>query len=150
MNPFKQSNENIKIRYFFRQGFQSLKFFNLRINYNLDDYEQRNISWSFSTIKQAILITMNGWITILYLLCWIIWSKNDYLISIDIYNKILHLNNGNFIVIELIIVFILREYLYYKHLIQFINYKSKINDFLIKYWHYDDNELLSEFRNHLI
>nr|XP_027196933.1 uncharacterized protein LOC113791364 [Dermatophagoides pteronyssinus] len=150
MNPFKQSNENIKIRYFFRQGFQSLKFFNLRINYNLNDYEQRNISWSFSTIKQSILITMNGWITILYLLCWIIWSKNDYLISIDIYNKILHLNNGNFIVIELIIVFILREYLYYKHLLQFINYKSKINDFLIKYWHYDDNELLSEFRNHLI
>ncbi|KAH9493872.1 hypothetical protein DERF_014600 [Dermatophagoides farinae] len=67
-----------KLNNFFRHGFEIIKFYNLRINYDLFDYQQRKISWTYSTIKPAIWITLNGWISIVYLSCLIIWPHNDY------------------------------------------------------------------------
>ena len=145
-NPFRRSNEqNVEIEPFFQHCSQSIRFYTLRIDYNLLDYEQKNISYTFSNVKRAIFLVLNGWITILYLFCFILWPRNDYLLSIDDYDKIVHSKRNDFIVIEMIIVFTLRECLYYHHLNELIKYKSKLNEFLIKYWHYDDNKLSFEF-----
>uniref|UniRef100_A0A6P6YGT7 Uncharacterized protein LOC113798170 n=1 Tax=Dermatophagoides pteronyssinus TaxID=6956 RepID=A0A6P6YGT7_DERPT len=130
--------------------FQSIKLYALRIDYHLFDYEQKIIYWSFSTIKRAIFVTLNAWITILFLLCWVLWPHNDYLINIDTIDKIVHSNRNDFIAIELIIVFVLRECLFYHHLFELIKYKSKLTEFFIKYCHYNDNELSFEYRNHLL
>ncbi|KAH9425032.1 FH2 domain-containing protein 1 [Dermatophagoides pteronyssinus] len=143
-------DQNIRINDIIRQGFQSVKFYALRIDYDLDDYEQRKIFWTFSMIKRTIILELNLLISIMFLFSYVIWPHNDYLISIDIFDKIVNANRNDFIVIDMIIVFILRECLYYYHLNEFIHYKSKINEFLIKYWHYNDNELSSEYRYYLI
>nr|XP_027196926.1 uncharacterized protein LOC113791356 [Dermatophagoides pteronyssinus] len=100
------------------------------ITVRLNDYEQQNISWTFSSVKRAILITLIVWLTILFLLIIVIWPQNDYLISIEIFNEIVHSKRNDFIVIETII--------------------SKITEFLMKYCQYDDCELLSKYRNNLI
>ncbi|KAH9425031.1 hypothetical protein DERP_009256 [Dermatophagoides pteronyssinus] len=50
----------------------------------------------------------------------------------------------------MIIVFVLRECLFYHHLFELIKYKSKITEFLMKYCQYDDCELSFEYQNHLI
>uniref|UniRef100_A0A6P6YGC9 Uncharacterized protein LOC113797649 n=1 Tax=Dermatophagoides pteronyssinus TaxID=6956 RepID=A0A6P6YGC9_DERPT len=114
------------------------------------DYEQQNISWTFSLIKRAILITLNVWISIVFLLIIVIWPQNDYLISIEMLNEIVHSNRNDFIIIETIIAFVLRECLYYYHLFELIQYKSKITEIIIKYCQYDDNELSLKYRNYLI
>nr|XP_027196925.1 uncharacterized protein LOC113791355 [Dermatophagoides pteronyssinus] len=71
----------------------------------------------------------------MFLFSYVIWPHNDYLISIDIFDKIVNANRNDFIVIDMIIVFILQ---------------SKINEFLIKYWHYNDDKISFKNRNHLI
>ncbi|XP_075681368.1 uncharacterized protein LOC113797649 [Dermatophagoides pteronyssinus] len=151
MNPFKPfNNEIVEIKHFIRNGFQTIKFYALRIDYDLVDYEHQNICWTFSKIKRSVFLLINGCISLLYLSLCVLWPHNDYLISMEIYDEIVNSKRNDFIVIEMIIVFILRECLYYYHLLQFIKYKSKINEFIIKYWHYNDNELSSEYRYYLI
>nr|XP_046913248.1 uncharacterized protein LOC124494134 [Dermatophagoides farinae] len=147
---FKPSIENAEIKFCIRRGFEIFKFYNLRINYDLFDYQQRKISWTYSTIKPAIWITLNGWISIVFLVCLIIWPHNDYVISIDTFDKIIGSKRNDFIVIEMIIVFILHDYLWYHFLLEVIHYKSSMNDFFINNWQYDDQQLAPQYRNYLI
>ena len=150
INLFRRSNQpNVKIKYFFMEIFQSIKFYAIRIDYQFLDYEQQNISWTFSTIKRAILFTLNSWLTIVYLFCLILWPRNDYLLSIETFDKIVYSNRNDFIIIEMIIVFVLRECLFYNYLKELIKYKSKLTEFLMKYCQYDDCELSIENQNHL-
>ena len=147
---FRRSDQKAEIKFCIRRGFEIIKFYNLRINYDLSDYEQRKISWTYSKIKRAILITLNEWISIVFLVCLIIWPHNDYVMSIDTFDKIIGSKRNDFIVIEMIIVFILHDYLWYHFLLEVIHYKSSMNDFFIDNWQYDDQQLAPQHRNYLI
>ncbi|KAH9522983.1 hypothetical protein DERF_006536 [Dermatophagoides farinae] len=117
---------------------------------NISSAMQRKISWTYSTIKPAIWITLNGWISIVFLVCLIIWPHNDYVMSIDTFDKIFGSKRNDFLVIHMIIVFILHEYFWYHFLLEVIHYKSAMNDFFINNWQYDDQQLSPQHRNYLI
>ncbi|KAH9425033.1 hypothetical protein DERP_009258 [Dermatophagoides pteronyssinus] len=54
-------------------GFQTIKFYALRIDYDLFDYKHQNICWTFSKIKRSVFLLINGCISLLYLLLCVVW-----------------------------------------------------------------------------
>lgn len=58
--------------------FECLKFYVFRLEYSLNEYEQRQIPWTYKTFKRTIWITLNSWINILFI-SYVVLDQNPIL-----------------------------------------------------------------------
>nr|XP_027200275.1 uncharacterized protein LOC113794356 [Dermatophagoides pteronyssinus] len=80
----------------FIEGFENFKTYSFRLNYSLSDYRNRNIHYSYQTIKRTIWMTLNAWIVLMILFATIYFENNPYILDyhhLDLINYRSSINN---------------------------------------------------------
>ncbi|KAH9501004.1 hypothetical protein DERF_011877 [Dermatophagoides farinae] len=120
------SNPETKISEIIYYGFRYFQYFILRINYTWEEYQLHRIPRTYRRLRQAILMSFNAWLVIIFLVIYI--YSEDSSIWISIYWP--------------------QQSLFYFVLV--INYKSPIQSMAYKTLLFDEKRLAANYHRHLI
>ncbi|KAH9497035.1 hypothetical protein DERF_013048 [Dermatophagoides farinae] len=149
--PFKRKSDHI-IRPLVKYSFHSLKYLIIRINYQLWQYQQRQIPLTYSSIRPAILITITGWMSTIMWFSKIQWGRAVFPITNDDSARIFHISCFTICVKFMTVVSCILEFLWIIFIRKLLKYESGLNDFLIYYSSHHKNiemEITSQNRKYL-
>ncbi|OTF75333.1 hypothetical protein BLA29_001738 [Euroglyphus maynei] len=129
--------------------FECLKYYVFRLQYTADDYKQRQIPLSYRTFRRTIWITMNSWINIIGLIQIAIYPTGIQMKTMKYMEHKFHFQRVDLIISNLIITYLLLEYLWFILFADIIRYNFKANELVIKYNHYDDDQLEQKYRHYM-
>ncbi|KAH9493678.1 hypothetical protein DERF_014416 [Dermatophagoides farinae] len=123
----------IRISDVINECFECLKFYVFRLEYSLNEYEQRQIPWTYKTFKRTIWITLNSWINIFTIEQLLHFERSDLLLQFQIFT------------------FIILEALWYKKFRMILTYNYNAHFIVRKYGNHfnDDHEIEQSNRRHL-
>ena len=149
--PFKRKSDHI-IRPLVKYSFHSLKYLIIRINYQLWQYQQRQIPLTYSSLRPAILITITGWMSTIMWFSKIQWGRAVFPITNDDSARIFHISCFTICVKFMTVVSCILEFLWIIFIRKLLKYESGLNDFLIYYSRHHKNiemEITSKNRKYL-
>ncbi|XP_075681149.1 uncharacterized protein LOC142646360 [Dermatophagoides pteronyssinus] len=146
---FRQKPDNI-LRPLVRYSFVALKYLIVRINYQLWQYQQRQISLTYSSLIPAIIITTTGWICTIFWIAKTQWPNDVFPVTIDESARIFHIPCFMIVVRFMIVINCILEILWIIFIRKVLNYDSGINDLLIYYSiHDDDLDIFQQYKQYL-
>lgn len=131
--------------------FECLKFYVFRLEYSLNEYEQRQIPWTYKTFKRTIWITLNSWINILFI-SYVVLDQNPILSkSLVTIEQLLHFERSDLLLQFQIFTFIILEALWHKKFRMILTYNYNAHFIVRKYGNHfnDDHEIEQSNRRHL-
>ncbi|KAH7643922.1 hypothetical protein HUG17_6284 [Dermatophagoides farinae] len=149
--PFKRKSDHI-IRPLVRYSFHSLKYLIIRINYQLWQYQQRQIPLTYSSIRPAILITITGWICTIMWFSKIQWERAVFPLTYDDSARIFHISCFTVCIKFMIVVNCILEFLWIIFIRKLLKYESGLNDLFLYYSRHHKNiemEITSKNRKYL-
>ncbi|KAH9419735.1 hypothetical protein DERP_001566 [Dermatophagoides pteronyssinus] len=146
---FSTENELQMMDDIFIEGFENFKTYSFRLNYSLSDYRNRNIHYSYQTIKRTIWMTLNAWIVLMILFATIYFENNPYILDYHHLDRIFNIENIKILLIGLFFCYIILEYLWLHLFRQVINYRSSINNFFINNIPFDSKKLQTDSLTYL-
>uniref|UniRef100_A0A6P6YCK3 Uncharacterized protein LOC113796553 n=1 Tax=Dermatophagoides pteronyssinus TaxID=6956 RepID=A0A6P6YCK3_DERPT len=129
--------------------FECFKFYIIRLEYSLNDYENHRIPMNIHTYWRAIWITTICWINIIGIIRTVIYPNTIELNAINALETKFHLKRMNLILSHLIIAYLLLDYLWLILFRNIIGYRFDANKLFIKYIQYDDEQLERKYYNYL-
>lgn len=73
LQKFDRINEIFAIR------FEDMKYFTLRVEYTLLEYENKEIEWTLKRLRRSILVAFRSFLAIVYLWIMILWPQFPWL-----------------------------------------------------------------------
>lgn len=133
----------------FCRCFECWKHLSHRLEYSLECYQNHCIKWNFHTLKRTIHMTTRAWIIIISLLWIIIWPHDRLFMNVENFDEISQIKRSDLVIIELIIIFIVLEWMWF-HIFKGIwIYRSSWNDFIVINYRFDDHQLRQDFHEYL-
>ncbi|KAH9501465.1 hypothetical protein DERF_012310 [Dermatophagoides farinae] len=135
----------------FEHGFRYWKYFSFRMEFTLIDYVNNHIPHTYQTFKRPLLITVNAWISIIYLTVLTIFPDCSLLISLKHIEQMIKFEGSNLMTMDILIGCAFVEWMWFHMFNDVLHYHCSLIDFLIK--SNDNNisgQLRSENRRYLI
>ncbi|KAH7638627.1 hypothetical protein HUG17_2660 [Dermatophagoides farinae] len=132
--------------------FKCMKYYLLRLEYSLLDYQRRCIRWTcYRTIKPSIWITTYSTIITSIMLTAIRRPKSiiGLPLSFEDLEEMFNIQRLDITIVHLLVVFMLLEYLWFELFKKIFSYNFPLNDLFIKYYNYNDNLLERRLRHYL-
>ena len=108
-----ENSNTTKLNDILKRSFYYLKYYSLRLEYSIEDYNERKILKTFQTFQRSIWITINNWISIGFLILIIFFNNNnDLIINIERIELMTKSNRLDLLFLELLIIFSLLELLW--------------------------------------
>ncbi|KAH9413194.1 hypothetical protein DERP_006880 [Dermatophagoides pteronyssinus] len=142
-NEYQQSLKKNVIRKLTKEFFESMKYFVIRLEFTLDDYQKRKIRWNFHTYSRTILFTSLCWTTIIYLTCIRLFSIITYPVNVDYMKRLYNYDVGTVLSYG-IICYSLLEIAWFQIFHDVITYDFQVNDLFIEYKDIDDDIINSK------
>ena len=144
------SNPETKISEIIYYGFRYFQYFILRINYTWEEYQLHRIPRTYRRLRQAILMSFNAWLVIIFLVIYIYSEDSSIWISVKYLEKIVDCQRLDLLATAIIILLCIGELSWFYFFIQVINYKSPIQSIVYKTLIFDDKRLAANYHRHLI
>ena len=144
------SNPETKISEIIYYGFRYFQYFILRINYTWEEYQLHRIPRTYRRLRQAILMSFNAWLVIIFLVIYIYSEDSSIWISVKYLEKIVDCQRLDLLVIAIIVLLCIGEWTWFNFFIQIINYKSPIQSMAYKTLLFDEKRLAANYHRHLI
>ncbi|KAH7638161.1 hypothetical protein HUG17_9266 [Dermatophagoides farinae] len=134
-------NKNNCIQELVRQCFESMKFYLLRIEYTTDEYNNHLIPWKSRILQLTIWITAMCWLNIIFWIAILKWPEYVFPISFDDIDQMTAVHGSKLISFVSICAFSTLEYVWCATFYRLINYDLRINDLIVKYSQFGQNNL---------
>ncbi|XP_075588893.1 uncharacterized protein LOC124496827 [Dermatophagoides farinae] len=144
------SNPETKISEIIYYGFRYFQYFILRINYTWEEYQLHRIPRTYRRLRQAILMSFNAWLVIIFLVIYIYSEDSSIWISVKYLEKIVDCQRLDLLATAIIILLCIGELSWFYFFIQVINYKSPIQSMAYKTLLFDEKRLAANYHRHLI
>ncbi|KAH7637990.1 hypothetical protein HUG17_9094 [Dermatophagoides farinae] len=144
------SNSETTISEIIDSGFRNFQYFILRIQYTWEEYQQRRITRTYRRLREAILMSFNAWLVIIFLVIYIYSEDSSIWISVKYLEKIVDCQRLDLLAISAIFLFCINEWLWFYLFIQIITYKSPLQSIAYKNLMFDEKQLTTNYRRYLI
>ena len=141
MSIIPESLKNIRFVKIFQRGFSYLKFFTFRLEFTIEDYQNKNIPSTWKTFRRTIMITLMTWTTIFCLGLLTFFRENHPFMSYSNFETILKTDRMDLFTLALFIMVITLEVMFLHLSSEVLNYRSSLVIFIIKNNNFDENEL---------
>nr|XP_046912841.1 uncharacterized protein LOC124493783 [Dermatophagoides farinae] len=143
------SKKFVKIGNIMDEFFKYLKYYIFRLEYSMDDYQNRSIQWTYQTFRRSIWLTLSFWLNIVCIFHFVIYPTRIELKVLQNFESEFHLQRSDLVFSHLLFAFIMLEYLWFDLFREILTYKFKVNELIIKYSRFNDDALEPEYRGYL-
>ncbi|XP_046913477.2 uncharacterized protein LOC124494347 [Dermatophagoides farinae] len=139
----------VKIGHIMDEFFKYLKYYIFRLEYSIDDYQNRRIKWTYQTFRRSIWLTLSFWLNIVCISHFVIYPTRIELKVLQNFESEFHLQRSDLVFSHLLFAFTVLEYLWFDLFREILTYKFKVNELIMKYSRFNDDELEPEYRGYL-
>ncbi|KAH7644392.1 hypothetical protein HUG17_6754 [Dermatophagoides farinae] len=139
----------VKIGHIMDEFFKYLKYYIFRLEYSIDDYQNRRIKWTYQTFRRSIWFTLSFWLNIVCISHFVIYPTRIELKVLQNFESEFHLQRSDLVFSHLLFAFTVLEYLWFHLFREILTYKFKANKLIMKYSRFNDDELEPEYRGYL-
>ncbi|UXI22872.1 hypothetical protein NH340_JMT08815 [Sarcoptes scabiei] len=139
----------VEIEQIFHCYFKFHRYYLLRFNYSLIDYQHKQLNLRISNLKFLLWCCLRAWISFLYLWILTLFPDAEWILSQNFLFKIIdNLNGVNVLFVYVSIIILWVEHAWFQAFRSLLNYSLKlIENVLIVY---DDRKYTSNNRQHLL
>ncbi|KAH7638044.1 hypothetical protein HUG17_9149 [Dermatophagoides farinae] len=145
-----RQNHNEIITRMFNEELISTILLTFRLNFPLSDYYFHRVSINFVTLKPAFLITTISWLTISVFLSMIFFPNNQLLITTKHYEEMFKTPALNLLFSQLVIMFMILEYLSFFYMKETLMYRCSLIDLLAVDIPVQEKKFTTKMRQNLI
>ena len=143
------SKQFVKIGNVMDEFLKYLKYYIFRLEYSIDDYQNRRIKWTYQTFRRSIWLTLSFWLNIVCIFHFVIYPTRIELKVLQNFESEFHLQRSDLVFSHLLFAFTVLEYLWFHLFREILTYKFKANKLIMKYSRFNDDELEPEYRGYL-
>ena len=145
-----RQNHNEIITRMFNEELISTILLTFRLNFPLSDYYYHRVSINFKTFKPAFVITTISWLTISLFSSMIFFPNNQLLITTKHYEEMFKTPALNLLFSQLVIMFMILEYLSFFYMKETLMYRCSLIDLLAVDIPIQEKKFTTKMRQNLI